>query len=206
MEFGVNMKKLIKKLARRILRQEIADFESRIVTLENDRALLIEQCRESQESVDAMTKEIAELRKRISHPRVHVLPAGLVSKVMLKMPNPNSIGTFAQNEMREKSYIIQGQGGKMHEEDKWYFEVRFESIDVITDNRVELTISVRNNLGQQKIKIPATKATLTSEKLKATTWVWNLQESDLLVLPDDLYAVLYKASEAWTNICAEMHI
>ena len=125
---------------------------------------------------------------------------------MLKMPNPNSIGTFAQNEMREKSYIIQGQGGQMHEEDKWYFEVRFESIDVITDNRVELTISVRNNLGQQKIKIPATKATLMSEKLKATTWVWNLQESDLLVLPDDLYAVLYKASEAWTNICAEMHI
>ena len=201
-----NMENLIKKLARGILRQEIADFKSRIVTLEDDRALLIEQCHERQDSIDAMTKEIAELRKRISHPWVHVLPVGLVSKVMLQMPNPNSIGTFAQNEMREKSYIIQGQGGKMHEEDKWYFEVRFESIDVITDNRVELTISLRNNLGQQKIKIPATKATLKSEKLKATTWVWNLQESDLLVLPDDLYAVLYKASEAWTNICAEMHI
>lgn len=200
------MEKLIKKIARRILRQEITDFESRINTLEDDRALLIEQCLERKDKINAMTEEIAELRKRISHPKVHVLPVGLVSKVMAQMPNPNSIGTFAQKEMREKSYIIQGQGGKMHEEDKWYFEVRFESIDIITDNRVELTISVRNNLGQQKIKIPATKTTLTNENLEVDTWVWNLQESDLLVLPDDLYAVLYKASEAWTNICAEIHI
>lgn len=200
------MKNLIKKLARRILRQEIADFKSRVVTLEDDRALLIEQCRELQHSVDAKTKEIAELSKRISHPRVHILPVGLVSKVLLQLPNPNSIGTFAQNEMRENTYVIQGQGGEMREEYKWYFEVRFESIDIITDNRVELTISVRNNLGYQEIKIPATKTTLKSEKLEAYTWVWNLQESDLLVLPDDLYAVLYKASDAWTNICTEMHI
>ena len=200
------MENLIKKLASRILRQEIADFKSRIVDLEDDRALLIKQCRERQESVDALTKEIAELKKRISHPMVHVLPVGLVSKVMSNMPNPNSIGNFAQKEMREKSYIIQGQGGKMHEEDKWYFEVRFESIDVITDNRVELTIAVRNNLGQQKIKIPATKATIKSEKLETVTWVWNLQESDLLVLPDDLYAVLYKVSDDWRNVCAEIFI
>lgn len=214
------MKNLIKKLASRILRQEIADFKSRIVDLEDDRALLIKQCRERQDRIDAMikdtaesskqiaelSKQIEELRKRISHPRVHVLPVSLVSKVMSNMPNPNSIGNFAQKEMREKSYIIQGQGGKMNEEGKWYFEVRFESIDVITDNRVELTIAIRNNLGQQKIKIPATKATIKSEKLETVTWVWNLQESDLLVLPDDLYAVLYKVSDDWRNVCAEMFI
>ena len=140
-----------------------------------------------------------ELQKRFATSIRCMLPIGVVAKIISYLPDPNSIGN--KPELRvDKQFVLTGDYTKIVDEaGRWWFEVKFVRLKKVSDEKINLEVSLRNNLGYCVINIPATKESF-SGVVDLSTWVWNIYESGIVALTDDTYSFIYKAGEAWYNV------
>ena len=68
--------------------------------------------------------------------------------------------------------------------------------------KIEISDAVR---GTEMLHLPVTLVTISSSNnSELTTWVWNVWKSGLCVVNDELYDMIYTATEAWTNVKREL--
>lgn len=144
-----------------------------------------------------------ELQKRFATSIRCMLPIGVVAKIISYLPDPNSIGN--KPELRvDKEFVLTGDYTKVVDEaGRWWFEVKFMRLKKVSDEKINLEVSLRNNAGYCKLDIPATKESF-SGVAEVNTWVWNIYESGIVALTDDTYSFIYKAGEAWHNVSREL--
>lgn len=196
------MKKFIKKIASKILREELAAYDNRVNELIQDRDTLVSQCGELNGQINRLTAERDKYKERIAASLKYVLPNGVVAKIISVLPNPNEVANKMEKSLAGQDYIITGSSVPLSDGEKqnWFFEVKFERLEKISDVKIMLHITLRNNMGASHLEIPAVVDHLSGATTAVDTWVWNLWEAGLAVLPDDLYGVLYRANNVWAKI------
>lgn len=188
---------MFKKIARWILREEISDYELCVEKLTKEK--------------DGLTSEIAKVsnernkyKERLAASVNYVLPNGVVSKIIAVLPNPNEIGLKPELKLG-KDYVIQGEPVKIEGEmQRWFFEVKFEKLEKISDVKILLHISLRNNMGYSHMTIPAVVDNIIGHKTEVKSWVWNFYEAGVVMVPDDIYYVFQTADTAWDNVRHEI--
>lgn len=193
------MKNFIKKIASKILSEELAAYENRVSELVQDRDNLIAQCGE-------LGAERDRYKERMAASLKYVLPNGVVAKIISVLPNPNEVANKMEKSLAGQDYIITGSSVPLSDGEKqnWFFEVKFEKLEKISDVKIMLHVTLMNNRGSARLEIPAVVDHLSGATSSVDTWVWNLWEAGLAVLPDDLYGVFYKAADAWNNVLHEL--
>lgn len=202
------MKKFIKKIASKILSEELAAYDSRVGELTQDRDTLVAQCGALNGQIDSLTAERDRYKERMAASLKYVLPNGVVAKIISVLPNPNEVANKAEKILAGQDYIITGSSVPLSDGEKqnWFFEVKFEKLEKISDVKIMLHITLKNNLGMAHLEIPAVADRLIGSTASVDTWVWNLWEAGVAVLPDDLYGVFYRANSAWTNVMHELRL
>lgn len=200
------MKKFIKKIASKILSEELAVYDNRVNELTHDRDTLVSQCGELNGQINSLTAERDRYKKRMAASLKYVLPNGVVAKIISVLPNPNEVADKMEKSLAGQDYIITGSSVPLSDGKKqnWFFEVKFEKLEKISNVKIMLHVTLRNNMGTARLEIPAVVDHLSGDTSAVDTWVWNLWEAGLAVLPDDLYGVLYRANNAWTNVMHEL--
>ena len=200
------MKNFVKKIASKILSAELIEYDDRIKELTQDRDTLVSQCRELNGQIDTLTAERDRYKERMAASMKYVLPNGVVAKIIKVLPNPNEVADKMVKFLAGQDYIITGSSVPLSDGEKqnWFFEVKFDKLEKISDVKIMLHVTLRNNMGTAHLEIPAVIDHLGSATADVDTWVWNLWEAGLAVLPDDLYGVLYRANAAWTNVMHEL--
>lgn len=200
------MKKFIKKIASKILSEELAAYDNRVNELSQDRDILVAQCGELNGQIRFLTSERDRYKERMAASLKYVLPNGVVAKIISVLPNPNEVADKMEKSLAGQDYIITGTSVPLSDGEKqnWFFEVKFEKLKKISDVKIMLHVTLRNNMGTAHLEIPAVVDHLSGATSDVNTWVWNLWEAGLAVLPDDLYGVLYRANNAWTIVRHEL--
>lgn len=200
------MENFIKKIASKILSKELAAYDNRVKELTQDRDILVAQCGELNGQIRSLTDERDKYKERMAASLKYVLPNGVVAKIISVLPNPNEVGNKMEKSLPGQDYIIKGSSVPLSDGEKqnWFFEVKFEKLEKISDVKIMLHVTLRNNNGTARLEIPAVLDHLSSATTAVDTWVWNLWEAGLAVLHDDLYGVLYKANSAWNNVMHEL--
>ena len=200
------MKNFIKKIASKILSAELAAYDNRVNEITQDRDALVSQCGELNGQIKRLTVERNRYKNRIAASLKYVLPNGVVAKIISVLPNPNEVADKMEKSLAGRDYIIKGSSVPLSHGgiQNWFFEVKFEKLEKISDVKIMLHVTLRNNMGTAHLGIPAVIDHLGSATTTVDTWVWNLWEAGLAVLPDDLYGVLYRANSAWTNVMHEL--
>lgn len=200
------MKKFIKKIAAKILSEELAAYDNRVNELTHDRDMLVTQCGELNGQINSLTVERNRYRNRMAASLKYVLPNGVVAKIISVLPNPNEVADKMEKSLAGHDYIIKGSSVPLSDGEKqnWFFEVKFEKLEKISDVKIMLHVTLRNNMGTARLEIPAVVDHLSSATSAVDTWVWNLWEAGLAVLPDDLYGVFYRANKTWNKVMQEL--
>ena len=200
------MKKFIKKIASKLLSEELAAYDNRVNELTQDRDIVVSQCRELNGQIRSLTAERDKYKERMAASLKYVLPNGVVAKIISVLPNPNEVADKMGKYLDGQNYIITGSSVPLSDGEKqnWFFEVKFEKLEKISDVKIMLHVTLRNDMGTARLEIPAVVDHLRSATLSVDTWAWNLWEAGLAVLPDDLYGVLYRANNDWTNVRHEL--
>lgn len=185
------MKNWFKYVAGKILKQEIT-------TLTNERDGFKQQVIESNSRCCKLNDENERLRKRIADNNKTILPNTVVAEVLRRMPDPNELVYNKNLNLRENDF-------KVHFKDIWSFDVRMNKFTKITDEKLELAFEVVSEDGwKQELRIPCVVANYESPTTNIRTWVWNLFESGISVVPDHLYAVIFESSKAWNKVIVEL--
>ena len=202
------MKKIIKKIASKILSKELTAYENRVNELTKDRDMLVSQCGELNGQVRSLTVERNRYKNRMAASLKCVLPNGVVAKIISVLPNPNEVADKMEKSLAGKDYIITGSSVPLSDGEKqnWFFEVKFEKLEKISDVKIMLHVTLRNDMGTEHLEIPAVIDHLSSATSAVDTWIWNLWEAGLAVLPDDLYGVFYRANKAWNKVMHELRL
>ncbi|MBQ7494396.1 MAG: hypothetical protein IJT75_01315 [Bacteroidaceae bacterium] len=195
------MKKLLKRLASRILAAEIKDKNNEIAKLSDARDGLDMKCRK-------FSEEIERLRQRITDGGKVVLPNSVVAKIFANLPDPNSIGSNKMLKIN-KPYILTSENREAKisgDNGLWFFEVTIHRVERISDKKVELVIELRNESGRFVLRIPAIVVRYKNAITECDTWVWNLYESGIDALPDHTFTVMYSAMKAWADVSREFFL
>ena len=178
------MKKFLKRIAAKILSEEIEAYDKR---------------------VNELTQEKDRYKERLAASVKYVLPNSVIAKILAALPDPNEVGN--NTELRiGKDYIIKGDAVTInsHQYGGWFFEVKFERLIKISDKKINLRVILRNNQGTSQLDIAATIGHLYSGNNEITTWLWNIYESGVVAMPDHLYNVIYCVSGAWNKVMHEL--
>lgn len=202
------MKNFLKRIASRILKDELDSYSRRIDELVRDRDALVDQCAELNRDIRIAEGEKNVYKQRMAASLKYILPNGVVAKIIGVLPDPNEVAYKMDKLLPNNDYIITGGPVNLEDGEKrnWFFEVKFEKLVKISDVKIMLYVTLRNNSGSASLEIPAVRDHLRGNDVEIDTWVWNLWEAGLAVLPDNLYAVMYKACEAWNNIKHELEL
>ena len=199
------MKKFLKRIAAKILSEEIESYDQRVKELTQDRDTLVHQCGDLNGQLNAVTQEKDRYKKRLAASVKYVLPNSVIAKILAVLPDPNEVGN--KPELRiGKDYIIKGDAVTINSQQYggWFFEVKFDRLIKISDKKINLRVILRNNQGTSQLDIAATIGHLHSGNNELTTWLWNIYESGVVAMPDQLYNVIYCASEAWNKVMHEL--
>lgn len=190
---------MFKKLAKWILRNEISDYDDCVSKLTREKEGLTSE-------LTKVCNERNKYKERLAASINYVLPNGVISKIIAVLPNPNDVGN--KPELRvDKEYIIQGDFNKIEDETKrWFFEVKFEKLEKISDVKIVLHITLRNNMGYSHLEIPAIVDNIHGKDTIIQSWVWNFYEAGLVMIPDHLYYVLQTADTAWNKVRNEVEL
>lgn len=187
---------MFKRLAKWILRKEIAEYDSCVDKLTKEKDGLISD-------LSYVTNQRDKYKERLAASMKYILPNGVVSKIIAVLPNPNDVGN--KPELRvDKEFVITGDATRITDpEQRWFFDVKFERLVKISEVKIVIEVSLRNNHGYSKLEIPAVITHLGCQG-EITSWVWNFWEAGLVMIPDDIYGVIYRAFEAWNNVKYEL--
>lgn len=187
---------MFKKLAKWILRNEIAEYDACVDKLTKEKEGLISE-------LSFVTNQCNRYKERLAASIKYILPNGVVSKIIAVLPNPNDVGN--KPELRvDKEFVITGDTTRITDpEMRWFFDVKFERLVKISDVKIVIEVSLRNNHGYSKLEIPAVITHLGGQG-EITSWVWNFWEAGLVMIPDDIYGVIYRITEAWNNVRNEL--
>ena len=159
------MKKLLKKIASRILRQEI----------------------------EAMNKDLYRLKQQVYGQKKITLPQGAVSCIVDMLPNPNDVAMGrltadqllalnAPKNVRKYHYVLNG-------------EERCSEIRIVADDRKEkygkgLMIELIDF--KLKVFIPLTfnESKFNGSEIKCYTWVWDFYHAGIRVIGDRNFQVI----------------
>ena len=184
------MKKLFKKIAGKILREEID-------ALTKERDGYKQQVIELNTSNGELISENEKLRKRISDGNKTILPNTLMAEVLKRMPDPNKLAYHQKLDVDDCF--------KVHFGGHWSFDVKIDKLTKITDEKLELVFEVVSEDGwKQELRIPCVVVSYQSPVTNIRTWVWNLFESGISVVPDHLYAVITASGKAWEKVIVEL--
>ena len=187
---------MIKKLVRWILRQELSEKDDEIKQSTTERDWFISE-------LAKVSDERNRYKERLASSINYVLPNGVVSKVISLLPNPNELRKYLHGDGKE--YIITGNPADVRDpNDRWYFSVKFEKLVKVSDVKILMVVTLKNNLGYAKLEIPATVANLKLDKSEYNSWVWNFYEAGIAMVPDDLYGVMQRSKDAWNNVLYEL--
>lgn len=200
------MKNFIKKIASKILSKELAAYDNKVDELVRKRDVLVRLYGGLKDQINYLTAERDRYKERMPASLKYILPNGVVAKIISVLPNPNEVANKMEKSLAGQDYIITGTSVPLSDGEKqnWFFEVKFEKLEKISDVKIMLHVTLRNNGGTAHLEIPAVVDHLSSATVSVDTWVWNLWEAGIAVLPDDLYGVLYRFNNAWTNVRHEL--
>lgn len=185
---------LPKELSRWILRNELKGLDDLLEYRVTETRMLQDKNVELERRCNYLEEKF---KKSISC----VLPNGVVAKIISYLPDPNAVGNAPELRV-DKEFVLTGDYTKITDEDgRWWFEVKFLRLVKKSDERIDLEISLRNNLGYCKLTIPVTIENLNGE---VKTWVWNFNNSGIVTITDAIYHVIYQAKEAWCNVQREL--
>ena len=187
---------MFKKLAKWILRNEISEYDACVDRLTKEKEGLTSE-------LVKVCNERNKYKERLAASIKYILPNGVVSKIIAVLPNPNDIGN--KPELRvDKEFVITGDATRIADpEMRWFFDVKFERLVKISDVKIVIEVSLRNNHGYSKLEIPAVIDHLGGQG-EITSWVWNFWEAGLVMIPDDIYGVIFRATDAWNNVKHEL--
>ena len=153
------MKKLLKKIASRILRQEI----------------------------EAMNKDLYRLKQQAYGQKKIILPQGAVSCIVDMLPNPNDVAMGrltadqllalnAPKNVRKYHYVLNG-------------EERCSEIRIVADDRKEkrengLMIELMDFKLKVFIPLFFIKSKFNGSKIEVNTWVWDFYRAGIRVIGD----------------------
>lgn len=185
---------LPKELSRWILRKELMELDDLL-------ECRITETRMLQDEKDRLEKLCHHLEEKFKKSVSCVLPNSVVAKIISYLPDPNAVGNAPELRVN-KEFVLTGDYTKIVDEDgRWWFEVKFLRLVKESDERINLEISLRNDLGYYKLIIPATIEYLNGE---VRTWVWNFYNSGIVTITDAIYHVIYQSKEAWCNVKREL--
>lgn len=190
---------ILKFLAQKILRKELVAYNDRISELTADRDWLTKQCGD-------LNRDLKRYGERLAKSVRYVVPNSVIAKIIAVLPDPNGIGDNSELKI-DKANIIKGEAVKINDKgvfDGWFFEVRFEKLVRISEVKVILQVTLRNNQGMVRLEIPATVGNFSNNGVEIRTWIWNIYESGMSCLPDNVFNVYYHAAKSWSNIKYEL--
>ena len=165
--------RILEKIARRILRDEIEERETRIKQLDN---------------------EVQKLKStdRIDLTAATIIPNSLIIKIFDKVGDPNYYATFG-------SKLYSGSSpDKVFEfldSNKIAWSFYFDRVNHIDDSNYELDVFVfrnKSNKTKMRLKLPAMKTVINSNSAReCTTWVWLLRNSGFKIVSDTSFNLIY---------------
>lgn len=183
-------KSIPKELSRWILRKELDEMDSQLEA----RAAA---CREWEDKYKELLSNYQKLYDKVASSVRCILPNGVVAKIISYLPDPNAVGN--KSELRiDREFVLSGDYTKIYGDDgRWWFEVKFLRLVKVSDEKILLEVSLRNNKRYFKLEIPATVEFFNGQ---VRTWVWNIYESGMVVITDNIYSFINKADDVWCKV------
>jgi len=189
------MMKFLTKLAQRILKDEIANYESQITDLTKDRDGYLD-------SYVKANGTIAELKNELNKKGNCMLPVSLVAEVVKFLPDANFLAIHIPNSGDE--YIMNSGSCSFGRYD-WKFEIKIDKVVRISDKKIELIVNLTNTRGvKTEIHIPATLVTYHNIASDIKGYVWNMYGSGIDMITDDVYRVVDDAVDVWANCLRDL--
>lgn len=165
--------RILEAIARRILRDEIKEYEFQIKQL------------------DAEVKKLKQTTT-IDLTAATIIPNSLLVQIFEKVGDPNYYATFG-------GQLYSGSSpDKVFEfvdDNRVTWSFYFERVNHIDDYNYELVIFVfrnKTNKTKMRLKLPALKTVIDSKgSRECTTWVWLLRNSGFRVVSDNSFNVIY---------------
>lgn len=187
----------VKNIAREILYDELEECENRVNSLQDANTQLADEFYEVSRKYDTLGKMYDALRSEVKNSCRIILPAKFVNKLIEKLPDPNLIGNMVKYRYETKQLDASFNLGRI--------SCKYISIKKTSETNVVMKIEVTDAVrGTEILYLPATLVTTSSNGSELTTWVWNVWKSGLCVVNDELYDIIYTATEAWTNVKREL--
>lgn len=188
----------IKNIAREILYDELEEYENRVNLLQDSNAKLAAESLEWSKTYYSLSKVYDALRSEVKNSCKIILPAKFFNKLIEKLPDPNLIGNMVKEKNETKRLDASFHFGRI--------SCRYICIRKTSETNVVMKIEISDAVrGTEILHLPVTLVNLSSnDNCELTTWVWNVWKSGLCVVNDELYDIIYTATEAWTNVKREL--
>lgn len=187
----------VKNIAREILYDELEEYENRVNLLQDANTELGAKSFELSVKNAYLDKVYNALRSEVKNSCSIILPAKFFNKLIEKLPDPNLIGNMVRERNEIKKLDASFNFG--------YISCRYIGIKKTSETNVVMKIEISDAVrGTEILHLPVTLVTLSSNGSELTTWVWNVWKSGLCVVNDELYDMIYTATEAWTNVKREL--
>lgn len=185
--------KIIKKLARWILREELKSSEDRIKSLLQERRDLLIQRNELTLLLHKAEDKLDCFYKRLKQNRKIILPQSIMEGVLKVLPNPNEVysGKLVDCEI-EKSVSFNGEEIPVRLDR--FFKNDFDDI-VLTVKIKRLDIDVSFVLRKEKIRY-----NILGVDTEVETCYWDFNFSNIRLITDDIWKVITKFVEAQRNV------
>ena len=178
------MKKLLKRIASKILSDELFQLNNQLETAESD-------AKHFQEAYTLQTTRLGELKQLLDHGHQVALSAALFSRIVSELPDANHV--FHGVSPRVEKKIIQDRFGSA-------FEFSFSSVRKLNDKLYKMTVDLRclkGGMEPMRFEIPAVKTKLVYTATEVDTWLWDVGHSSVSVLSDEGFDMLVHALSAW---------
>lgn len=187
----------VKNIAREILYDELEEYENRVNLLQDSNAKLASESLELSKKYYSLGRIYDALRSEVKNSCRIILPAKFFNKLIEKLPDPNLIGNMVKEKNETKRLDASFNFGRI--------SCRYIGIRKTSETNVVMKIEISDAVrGTEILHLPVTLVTLSSNGSELTTWVWNVWKSGLCVVNDELYDMIYTATEAWTNVKREL--